>query len=92
MIYFSSARRPGDLWRITSFVVQNETMGEHLRLFREKLAGPVDPHKAERALASAPRINASKTTGLAGDLDPAILEKLRRKEDFLLRRFYPENP
>lgn len=75
---------------ITSFVVRNENMGEDLMsLFREHLAGHVDLDRAAEVLASAPRINASKTRSLADRLDPSVLAKLRRKEDFLLRRFYP---
>lgn len=75
--------------RITSFVVRNEAMGEDLaRLFSEHLGQHVNLDQAREVLARAPRINASKTGRLADGLDPRILAKLARKEEFLLRRFY----
>lgn len=77
---------------ITSFVVRNEHMSEDLmRLFREHLADQVDLDKAAAVLDSAPRINVSKTDRLAASLAPPVLERMRRKEDFLLRRFYPDS-
>lgn len=75
---------------ITGFVVRNEHMSEDLmRLFREHLADRVDLGRAAAVLAEAPRVNASKTRRLSDSLEPATLDRMRRKEDFLLRRFYP---
>jgi hypothetical protein len=79
--------------RIHSFVVRNESLRADMEILVEThLSALVDIKSAKRYLEKSPPINRSAKLGFdIESIDEQTMSLLRRKERFLLDRFYPGN-
>ena len=79
--------------KIHSHVVRNESLRADLEnLVGTQLSSFVDEESAKRYLEKSPPINRSpKLSFDIESIDEETMSLLRRKERFLLERFYPEN-